>query len=80
MQIFVNTDKTDSANGVKDKFMNLGQGYMGVLELFQIYCKFEIMLQTNFEKVANKHTMKSEHMMIFLYSYFPYFFYERIFS
>lgn len=50
MQIFVNTDKTDSANGVKDKFMNLGQGYMGVLELFQIYGKFEIMSK---EKVAN---------------------------
>ena len=77
MQIFVNTDKTDSANGVKDKFMNLGQGYMGVLELFQIYCKFEIMSK---EKVANKHTMKFEHMMIFPYSYFPYFFYECIFS
>ena len=50
MQISVNTEITDGANGVKDKFMNLSQVYMGVLELFQLYCKFEIMSK---EKVAN---------------------------
>ena len=50
MRISVNTEITDGANGVKDKFMNLSQVYMGVLELFQLYCKFEIMSK---EKVAN---------------------------
>ena len=58
------------------KFMNLGQGYMGVLELFQFFCNFEIMSK---EKVANRHTRKCEHMIIFLFSCFSHSFNECIF-
>ena len=42
MQIFVNTEIADGANGVKDKFVNLGQGYIGVLQLFQLYCNLKL--------------------------------------